>query len=67
MLALHDKKQKEHFLAWSVEDVVQKGLEDGSLEPSSFPSSLHRGLAGRTWAFYLFEKGDGRYPGYNDL
>ena len=67
MLGLTDRKRKEHFLAWSTEDVVQRGLEDGSSEPSSYSSSLHRGLAGRIWAFYVFEGGATGYPSYNDL
>ena len=68
MLALQDRQKKEHFLAWSVEDVVQRGLQSQETEPSSYPSSLQRGLAGRIWAFYVFEKGGvGGIPGYNDL
>ena len=57
MLALKEDRQKEYFLAWSTEEVVQKSLENASSEASRFPSSLHRGLAGRIWAFYAFEKG----------
>jgi hypothetical protein len=68
MLALADERRKEHFLACSTEEVVQKGLENGTSEASSYPSSLHRGLAGRIWAFFAFEKRlGGVYPSYNDL
>ena len=67
MLALTDEKQREHFMAFSTEEVVQRGLEDGSSEASSYPSSLFRGLGSRTWAFYALEKGLWTCPAYNDL
>ena len=66
-LALTNRKRKEHFLTWSTEDVVEKALEDGSSEASSSPSGLFRGLAGRIWAFYAFEKGTSDCIGYSDL
>lgn len=67
MFALLDQKQREHFMAFSTEEVVERGLADGSLEASSSPSGLYRGLAGRIWAFAELEAGTTHYPAYNEL
>ena len=67
ILALNDPRRREPFLVFSTEEMVQRGVEAGTSEPSSHPSSLYRGLTGRIGAFHEFAKGTGGYPGYNDM
>ena len=68
-LALTDMAQKGTFLAYSTEAVTSRGLADGSLEASSSPGGLQRGLAGTIWAMheYKLAKPLGTYISFNDL
>ncbi len=55
-LALSNREQAAHFLAWSTEERVEKGLRDDEMEAASFRSSLMTGLAGRAFAYCAFEE-----------
>ena len=67
-LALTDMERKGTFLALGTEDKIEAGLKDGSLEASSSPSGLHRGLAGTIWAMAEYARGRyGIYLSYNEL
>ena len=66
-LALTDRRQAGHFLACSTEAAVEQGMADGTFEPSSLASGIHRGLASRIWAMYAHEKGLHTYASYDDL
>ena len=67
-LVLLDHMQRETFMAVSIQEKVEKGKADGSLEASSSPSGLYRGLAGRIWAMTELKKGRvGVFPSFNDV
>ena len=67
-LVLLDRDRKATFLANSVASVTQAGLADGSLEGSSSPSGLHRGLIGTIWAMSEYQQGrSGIFPSFNDV
>ena len=66
-LALLDLERKATFLAKGTDEVTQAGLKDGSLDPSSSPSGLHRGLIGTIWAMAEYGRGrSGVMPTFND-
>ncbi|CAD6567740.1 MAG: hypothetical protein TREMPRED_003966 [Tremellales sp. Tagirdzhanova-0007] len=66
-LALLDLKRKATFLAKSTSDATKAGLADGTLEASSSPSGLFRGLMGTIWAMCEYQKGrSGVMPTFND-
>lgn len=71
-LALEDPAKREHFLAYTMQDVVQKGWEEGSFRRSSDPFGLYYGVAGRVWGVLeLIREQDGRgmggFIGHSDV
>lgn len=67
-LALFDIGRKGTFLAKSVREECVSGVADGSLDPSSSPSGLHRGLAGTIWGMMEMERGrNGVFPSFDDV
>ena len=67
-LALTDMKRKATFIALSIQERVDAAYADGSIETSSNPSGLSRGLAGRIWAMAEYKRGrNGVIPTFNDV
>ena len=67
-IVLLDPRRKATFLAKSVSDVTRAGLADGSVEGSSSPSGLHRGLMGTILAMWEYQQGrSGHFPSFNDV
>jgi hypothetical protein len=71
-LALEDPAKREHFLAYTVQDAVQRGWEEGLFRKSSDPFGLYYGVAGRVWGILELMRGqDGRemgaFIGYSDV
>ena len=71
-LALEDPARREHFLAYTTQDSVQKGWKEGVYCKSSDPFGLYFGFAGRIWGLLvLIGEQDGRgmegLIGYSDV
>jgi hypothetical protein len=67
-LVLLDRRRKATFPCERCAEVTRVGLEDGSLDPSSSPIGLHRGLMGTIWAMCEFQAGrSGVMPTFNEL
>ncbi|CAD6577489.1 MAG: hypothetical protein TREMPRED_001962 [Tremellales sp. Tagirdzhanova-0007] len=67
-IVLLDPRRKATFLAKSVLNVTRAGLADGSVEASSSPSGLHRGLIGVILAMWEYQQGrTGHFPSFNDV
>jgi hypothetical protein len=77
--ALTDKRRAQTFMAMSTIEEVESGLREGyevvrgenkvKLDASS-SSGLHRGVAGRAWAFWMLETGrwgEGELITYTDV
>jgi hypothetical protein len=72
-LALHDKVQRESFLAYATEDVIREMVvERGWMKESDSPEGLYTGLAGRVWVWALGATSGfdtdraARFPGFDD-
>ena len=66
-LVLLDRKRKATFLAQSTARFMEPKLANGSLEASSSPYGLHRGLVGTIWAMIEYERNrSGVMPSFND-
>ena len=66
-LALLDRERQATFLAKSTNTVTEAGLADGTLEASSSPYGLHRGLMGTIFAMCEYRIGrSGIMPSFND-
>ncbi|RDW60552.1 hypothetical protein BP6252_11935 [Coleophoma cylindrospora] len=62
--------QRDHFLAHATEEMITKGVEDGTWNTSAnygFPHSLMFGMGGRAWAWAVTDRAEGTYITYNDV
>lgn len=60
--------QREHFMAFTMADIIKKGKNEGWYIEGSDPYGLFCGEAGRAWAWALVQSGkDLGIIGYSDL
>ncbi|KAJ3165590.1 hypothetical protein HDU88_004077 [Geranomyces variabilis] len=67
-LVLLDHARKQKFMEYSVQERLDKGVKDGSIEESEPRSGLSKGLVGRCWAILDYRDGrSGVFPTFNEV
>jgi hypothetical protein len=68
MLAFEDWAQREHFMAYTTAQKIEKGISDGTFTAGDDSYGLLWGEAGRAWGWLMIEaKLDLGYPSYTDV
>ena len=68
MLALGEWAQREHFLAHTTSEEIEKRKRDGSFIAGDDPYGLLWGEGGRAWGWLMMDIGkDLGYPSYTDI
>ena len=67
-LALEEGERREHLMALTTEEVMQKAMAEG-IYTDKFGDlwGLLWGEAGRAWGWMVLDTGDRGYPGFTDV
>ncbi|KAJ3180753.1 hypothetical protein HDU87_001866 [Geranomyces variabilis] len=67
-LVVLDQTRKQKFMEYSVQERLDEGVKDGSIEESEPRSGLSKGIVGRCWAMLEYRDGrSGVYPTFNEV
>ena len=67
-LVLEEGERREHFMALTAEEVMQKSTTEGLYtDQYDEPWGLLWGEAGRAWGWMALDTGDRGFPGYTDV
>ncbi|KAJ3023530.1 hypothetical protein HKX48_002693 [Thoreauomyces humboldtii] len=67
-LVLFGQPRKAKFLEYSVQERLDEGVKDGSIEESEPRSGLQKGIPGRVWAMLEYLDGrNGVFPAFNEV
>ncbi|KAJ3159628.1 hypothetical protein HDU86_001637 [Geranomyces michiganensis] len=67
-LVVLDRARKAKFLEYSVQERLDAGVKDGSIEASEPRSGLYKGIVGRCWAMLEYLDGrNGVFPSFNEV